>query len=277
MVAFQKNDWDDAYENGGNIAGSAEIRARWPDDAERYRSEAKAEFDVPYGPEERAKYDLFLPEGTPKGLFVFVHGGYWQSTDKSLWSHYATGAVNAGYAALLPSYTLCPEVTIAHITRMVAQAINQAAKTVDGPIILTGHSAGGHIVAELGTTTTALDKQTAARLTHIIPISGLFDLRPLVNTKLNDALKLTTESAALSSPALKMPLPHISLTAWVGSNERSEFLRQNALIANIWRGLGIRTEAVEEPDKHHFNVIDGLLDKDSTLMRIALGSTGTGA
>jgi hypothetical protein len=115
-----------------------------------------------------------------------------------------------------------------------------------------------------------LDKKTAARLTTVVPISGLFDLRPLLHTKLNDALKLTIDSAEQNSPAFKVPLPHIRLTAWVGGNERHEFLRQNALIANIWHGLGILTDVVEEPDKHHFNVIDGLLDKDSALMRTVL-------
>jgi acetyl esterase/lipase len=270
MVAFQKTDWNDAYENGSNIANSEEIKSRWPVDAASFRASAKGDLDVSYGPEERAKYDLFLPSAEPKGLFVFVHGGYWQSTDISMWSHYAKGAVESGYAALIPDYTLCPEVTIDQITQMVAQAINHAASKIDGPIMLTGHSAGGHIVAELGTTQTHLDKKTTARLTNIVPISGLFDLRPLIHTKLNDALKLTIDSAEQNSPAFKMPLPHIRLTAWVGGNERHEFLRQNALIANIWHGLGILTDAVEEPDKHHFNVIDGLLDKESALMRTVL-------
>lgn len=270
MVAFQITDWDSAYENGGNIAGSAEIISQWPIDATQFRKQAKGTLDVSYGPQERAKYDFFMPDETPKGLFVFVHGGYWQSTDKSMWSHYAKGAVEAGFAVLVPGYELCPHVTIDQITHMVAQAINQAAQNIAGPIILTGHSAGGHIVAELATTQTYLEKQVSARLTHIIPISGLFDLRPFLNTKLNEAMRLTGESAKTSSPALKSPLPHIRLTAWVGSNERSEFLRQNALIVNIWHGLGIVTEAIEEPDKHHFNVIDGLLDKNSALLRTAL-------
>ena len=32
---------------------------------------------IPYGPKERNRFDLFLPEAAPKGLLVFLHGGYW--------------------------------------------------------------------------------------------------------------------------------------------------------------------------------------------------------
>ena len=50
------------------------------------------------------------------------------------------------------------------------------------------------------------------------------------------------------------------LTCWVGGAERSEFVRQNALLASIWTGLGAATATVVEPDRHHFNILDGLMD-----------------
>jgi arylformamidase len=56
------------------------------------------------------------------------------------------------------------------------------------------------------------------------------------------------------------------VTCWVGAGERSEFIRQNALLANIWKGLGAETAVVEEPDKHHFNVLDGLEDPNHPLV-----------
>jgi hypothetical protein len=56
----------------------------------------------------------------------------------------------------------------------------------------------------------------------------------------------------------------------VGATERSEFIRQNALLANIWVGLGAATRAVVEADRHHFNVIDGLADPRHQLVRALL-------
>jgi arylformamidase len=65
-----------------------------------------------YGPGDRHAMDLFLPEGAPKGLVVFVHGGYWKAFDKSVWSHLAAGPLAHGFAVAMPSYTLCPDIRI---------------------------------------------------------------------------------------------------------------------------------------------------------------------
>jgi hypothetical protein len=69
---------------------------------------------------------------------------------------------------------------------------------------------------------------------------------------------------------LQQPIPNTRLTAWVGANERSEFLRQNRLLADMWHGLGANTQIIEEPDKHHFSVINGLEDQNSILMKTIL-------
>ena len=68
------------------------------------------------GTAPRNRFDLFLPEDAPKGLVVFVHGGYWVRFDKSYWSHLARGSVEHGYAVAMPSYTLCPQTRISGIT-----------------------------------------------------------------------------------------------------------------------------------------------------------------
>lgn len=270
ILNFPIVDWDNAYENGGNIANSNEMITQWPIQAEAFRKGANSQLDIQYGSSERMKYDLFLPKNTPYGLMVFVHGGYWQATDKSFWSHLAQGAIKNGWAVAITGYELCPTVTIAEIIAMTGKAIEHAANQIDGPIVLTGHSAGGHLVSSMVCQDTPLGKDTWSRIQHVVPISGLSDLRPLLKTKLNQALLLDMVSATHSSPALKLPLSGIRLTAWVGGGERSEFLRQNALLANIWHGLGANICAIEEPDRHHFNVVDGLTDQDSALMAIIM-------
>ena len=266
------SDWDDAYNNGGNIPNSADIMKSWPIKAQQFRKQSKYQIDIAYGTTPREKYDLFEPKSPSKGLFVFIHGGYWQSTDKSMWSHLAKGAVDAGWTGIIPGYELCPNVDIAAITQMMTKAICHAAEKVSGPIILTGHSAGGHLVAELVSKGTKFPKLASDRIEHVVPISGLFDLRPLLKTKLNTALQLTQQTAYKASPAFKEPIENTRLTAWVGGSERPEFLRQNALLPNIWLGLGAKTQAIEEPDRHHFNVIDGLTDQHSRLMKTILGT-----
>ena len=138
---------------------------------------------------------------------------------------------------------------------------------VSGPIRLSGHSAGGQIVTRLVSEGTALPDAVLDRIDRLMSISGVHDLRPLLKTAMNDIIGLDADEARAESPALLAPVRDVSLTCWVGANERSEFVRQNALLANVWRGLGLATEAVEEPDRHHFDVIDGLAEVASPIAR----------
>lgn len=270
MNGFTISDWDDAYENGRNIPNGSDWPGLWVSPAQEFRDQGRNRLDIPYGTSERAKYDLFLPEGAPKGLFVFVHGGYWVALDKSYWSHLAKGAVDSGWAVAIPSYDLCPTVSIAQITTMIGAAIDHAAGAVAGPIVLSGHSAGGHLVTAMMCEDSPLSKPTQKRLRHVVSISGLHDLRPLLRTNRNETLQMDMHSATAGSPSLQRPLPGVRMTAWVGGGERQEFLRQTQLLANVWYGLGCDTRAVTEPDRHHFNVIDGLADRGSPLTRAAL-------
>ena len=112
-----------------------------------------------------------------------------------------------------------------------------------------------------------------ARIRHTLSISGVHDLRPLLRTAMNATLKLDEAEAQRESPALLLPLPGMRLTCWVGAAERSEFIRQNALLANAWTGVGAQTASVQEPDRHHFNVIDGLREARSALTTALLGET----
>lgn len=274
MIEREISDWDDAYANAPNIAGGERWPAAWAAPAEEYRErmagDGLADLDIAYGEGARNRLDLFRPQGEPRGLVVFVHGGYWQRFDKSYWSHLAAGAVARGMAVAMPSYTLCPQAKIAEITREVGQAVSFAAARVAGPIFLAGHSAGGHLATRMICSDSPLAPDVLARVGRAVSISGVHDLRPLLKTRLNDALKLDETDAQAESPALLHPVPWARIICWVGAGERAEFIRQNALLANIWTGLGARTATVEEPDRHHFNVIDGLTDPEHALTRTLL-------
>lgn len=268
------SDWNDAYANGPNIPGGDRWPAAWVAPAQGYRdalaASGRARLDQPYGEAARQRYDLFLPEGSPKGLVVFVHGGFWRALDKSYWSHLANGAVARGFAVAMPSYTLAPAARISDIVTEVAQAITAAAAQVHGPLMLAGHSAGGQLVSRMIAAPSPLADAVRSRIRTVVSISGVHDLRPMLATAMNNDLRIDAAEAAAHSPALLVPLPGARLVCWVGASERAEFVRQNALLANIWTGLGLATCAVEEPDRHHFNVIDGLADPDHPMVEALL-------
>ena len=248
-------DMDDRFANGTYIKDAASFPPMWDAKAAAFRNGARAKLDIPYGARTREKLDLFLPVGLPKGLMVFIHGGYWMAFDKSTWSHLAAGAVAQGWAVAVPSYDLCPNVRISQITAQMQAAVAHAATLVYGPIRLTGHSAGGHLVARLA------GMDWGGRLQKVVPISAVTDLVPLMQTRMNTRLQLDLAEAEAESPQ-NSPKPDVPVTMWVGGDERPVFIEQSQDLAAKWHcGLHIAQ------GRHHFDVIAPLADPDSDLLR----------
>ena len=268
-------DWDDAYANSAHIPGADDYPPRWEKAAAAFRQEMDGRMEThAYGPGARNLLDLFRPEGAARGLAVFVHGGYWMRFEGRTWSHMARGALARGWAVAVPTYTLAPDIQISGITREVASAVHLAGEQVDGPIRLAGHSAGGHLVSRMICEDGPLPLDAAQRIEQVVSISGVHDLRPLRRTQLNATLCIGGDEALAESPALQEPREGARITCWVGADERPEFVRQNALLANIWTGLGAITREVVEPGRHHFDVVEGLEDPASPLVAAWLGEEG---
>lgn len=256
---------DDAYANGAYIEGAENYPQTWLDLAETFRHSHLSQADVAYGDGLRHVMDVFLPDGDPQGLFVFVHGGYWMAFDKSSWSHLAAGMLARGWAVVMPSYDLCPDVGIADITDQVAQAITKAANQIKGPIILSGHSAGGHLVARM-TCRGVLPDAVARRLQHVVPISPVVDLRPLLKTSMNEKFGLDLATATEESPVLCVDRQDAPVTVWVGGDERPAFLEQARWLAQAWD-----CGHVVDQGFHHYDVIDALADKNSAIVKALVG------
>ena len=253
-------DWNDAFQNGAYIDGAADYLDRWSASAAAFRdAHANRLLDQSYGPAPRNRYDLFRTPNA-KGTVIFVHGGYWHQLDKSYWSHLAAGPLAHGWNVAFPEYTLAPDARIAAITTEIAAAITTIA---DGPIRLTGHSAGGHLVSRMNCTDIAL----SADIQHTVSISGVHDLRPLIATDMNQTLRMDEQEAAAESPAFATAKPDTSITFWVGAAERPEFLRQNRIIAENWSRAGINATDHYAPNHHHFSVIEPLADPNSPLTK----------
>jgi acetyl esterase/lipase len=255
------------YANADVIPGGADYPPRWAAQAAAFRDSlgARARCGLRWGEEPRQTFDLFLPEGAPRGLVAFVHGGYWLAFDPSSWSHLAAGPLAQGWAVAMPGYTLAPEARIARITREAVRGVAAAAAMVpDGPLVLAGHSAGGHLVARLACADTPVP--FAGRLARVVPISPLSDLRPLMQTQMNERLRLDSVEALAESPALHRLRPGVDCTVWVGGQERPSFLWQARLLSEVW-DCPWHVAA----GRHHFDVIDDLADPDSLLVRSVLG------
>jgi arylformamidase len=259
-------DYETEYNNRARVPENPAIIAGWSRDAKAYREGHRARHKViPYGPGERNRIDLFSGDGAGT-IVVFIHGGYWQALDGSFFSHLAGGLNAHGIDVAVPSYDLCPAVSIAGITGEMRAAARELAK-LGRPLVVSGHSAGGHLAAcLLATDWRALDGSLPEGLvTAAYAISGLFDLRPLVKTSLNDALKLDDASAKAVSPLFWKSPAHGTLDAVVGGNESAEYLRQSRIIVDVWGGAGVATRFGTIPDANHFTAIAPLADPNSPM------------
>jgi len=259
-------DWDAAYLNSATVADPNDFLTAWAQAAATFRQGARGECDIAYGAHPRERFDLFLPDMAPKGLMAFVHGGYWKALGRESFSHLGAGALAHGWAVAMIGYPLCPEMRIAAIAGSVARGIGAAARRVAGPIALSGHSAGGHLAARMICADSALAPEVLARVRRVVGLSGVYDLRPLRRTAMNEILRIDAAEARAESPALLDPVGGVDVALWVGGGELPEFRRQTALLANVWTGLGARIEAAEAPGAHHYNIVDPLADPHSAMV-----------
>jgi arylformamidase len=258
-------DYEVEYNNRARVPEHPGLMAGWTRDAAAYR-EQQAPRVTSYGPGTRNTIDVFAGDGAG-AMVVFIHGGYWQAFDGSSFSHCARGLNAHGIDVAVPSYDLCPQVSVDTIIQQMRAATRELAR-LGKPLVISGHSAGGHLAAcMLATDWPALDASLPRDLViAAYAISGLFDLVPLVETSINKALGLDDESARVMSPLFWKPPAHGSLDAVVGERESAEYHRQSRSIADVWGAAGLPTRYGSIAGGNHFTAIAPLADPDSAMV-----------
>lgn len=247
-------DLEKEYNNRARVPENPAIIAAWGSDSAAYRK-AKPPRIIQYGPGEREAFDFF-PAGDGPAV-MYIHGGYWQAVHRSFHSIHARGLNELGVSVAVPSYDLCPNVRIGDIVEQIRAAVRMLNELTSAPVIVSGHSAGGHIAACM--------LATEASVPAAYAISGLFELAPLIPTSLNEKLGLDEAEAEALSP-LYWPAPEGKiLDAVVGGAESSEFLRQSDAIVRAWGEQGVETRYEEIEDANHFTVIAPLTDPNSAM------------
>lgn len=264
-------DYEAEYNNRRRVPEHPAILARWAEASRRVRENLGSELDVPYGARPRQRYDLFRPaqDDASGPLVVYLHGGYWQRGDRTEYSFVAEPFVSRGAMVAIPSYSLCPEVSVADIIAEVRTFLALVWHRLRRRPVVVGHSAGGHLTAAMLASDWAGEPGVPADLVRAgCAISGVFDLAPLIPTSLNEAMRLDDRSARAASPLQwRPPGAGSKLVAAVGGAESAEFLRQSRDIARLWSGAGVEAECLVVPDANHFTVLDELCRPDSVLLR----------
>jgi len=258
-------DYEVEYNNRARVPENPGLIAGWARDAAAYR-ERQVSRSIAYGPGGRNRIDFF-PGDDSGSIVVFVHGGYWQALDGSFFSHLARGLNAHGIGVAIPSYDLCPDVSIDQIVAQMRAATRELAR-LGRSLVISGHSAGGHLAAcMLATDWPAFDAELPEHpVIAAYTISGLFDLVPLVGTSINKAMHLDQATARAASPLFWTAPSRGSLDAVVGGNESAEYFRQSRAIAERWAAAGLATSFGTVAGANHFTAIAPLADPDSPMV-----------
>lgn len=255
-----------------------DVYALYDAESERSRKEFRCMLDLPYGRHERMTFDLF-PGRRDAPLAIFFHGGYWQSLDKQRFSFVAGALAARGFSVALPNYPLTPDVSLERCAAAAASSVpaifEALARLGAQPSVwlTSGHSAGGHLAICAGKAA-----RQAPHPTHfagMVPISGIFDLQPLVGTSLNRALKLTLARAARLGP-VNDDLPAVGYRILVGGDETEGFVGQAEKFSQKLTHAGRDATLERLAGRNHYTVLKDLLSADSSVIRVIEDLIGMG-
>jgi arylformamidase len=261
------------YNPRTTVPDTGDLLAEWPRRAALTRAQRPFIADIRTGEHRREVLDLYRA-GSAKGTFVFMHGGYWRAFSKLETSWVAEGFLDQGYSVALLNYPLCPEVTLAALIDSVKRSFVVLHKNVlndaeRGAIVVGGHSAGGYLAAAFVATDWTAHGLPPRPFHGAVPISGIFELAPLIPTSMNEAIRLDAASAASLSLTTAEPRTPVKMAFVVGGDESEEFHRQSETMACAWAALD--PKVVDIASANHFTVIDGLARPGSELNGIVVG------
>jgi arylformamidase len=275
-MSFDDRSWCEAEYNPRLIvADAADYAPKWVEWAKASRDQYPFDADLRYGPHPRETIDIFHAE-EPKATLVFIHGGYWRVHSKDVFSWVVDALIAKAVSVAVINYPLCPEVRIGDIVGSCRKAIadlwhHHLSATEKANMVVSGHSAGGYLTAAMFATDWRDHGLPATPFVGGVPISGVFDVRPLIMTTINEQAQITAESATALNLLAQQPLVDAPLVPIYGALESSEFRRQSEAIAKVWP----RTEtAIGVSDRHHFNIVESIKEPSTPVYDAILRLAG---
>ncbi len=277
---FDAPDWrkmsqeerDSGLNNSLAVSGSADITAGWEQRSAAMRKQHSSHLDLRYGPRERNRID-FLKAADKAPTLLFIHGGYWQTRAKEVFTVFAEGPMAHGINVALIGYTLAPDATLDQIVAEIHQGIDFLAGQLPAlgadsrGIVVSGWSAGGHL------TSMALSHP---KVSAGMAISGIYDLEPIRHSYLNVKLQLDEAMSRRNSPMAQADGATKPLSLVVGGAELPLLRKQTADFAGHRARYGLPVTYEEIPGANHFTVMNEMRSpkgRITTLVRELLERT----
>ncbi len=236
-----------------------------------------ATLDQAYGLHRLQRFDVYAPAGAQAApVLVFWHGGGWTNGYRE-WVRFMAPHVTAlGLVLVAPSYRLVTEQAFpASVDDAVALLahLQQALPTWGGSprrLLLSGHSAGGHLAA-----LTALRRNAWTRfgladdlVGACLPISGIMDLhdaQPAPGSLEERIYTTVLRGLDASQDAVFSPLywcagNTVPFDLSLGQNDSARVQRSNRRLLPLLQAQPSPSRLTEEPGLDHFQTHLGLRD-----------------
>lgn len=272
-MGYAPDELDRQYNARASVPDCLPYLQEYADYSAQARRQVAGELGVPYGSHADETLDIF-PAAGPAPVYLFIHGGYWRALSKDDSAFMAPAFVRQGVTVVAVNYSLSPGASLPLIVDQCRRALAWVHHNIDRyggdpeRIHVSGSSAGGHLAGML----LAPGWQGALGLPDGVihsasPISGLFDLRPLVRTHVNAWVRMDGRVARTLSPVFHLPSAACPLLLAWGEHETDEFKRQSDLYAQAWTAHGYPLRTLEVEGVNHFNILMQLRHAESALSR----------
>ena len=224
---------------------------------------------ISYGDSEKQKFDIYYPSDSiankQQTVIVIIHGGRWQAGYKEIHAFMSKYLPEAGYTNVLIGHGLAPNITLQGIIDEINNGIDYVCNYFPkSNIVIMGYSSGAYL-----SVSAACNK--SLNIKGIIPISGVYDLRPFAKTSFNVALQLTEAEATRLSLHRELSIPaYIKTLILVGEDESPAFIKQNK---DLFGELKTNNENVEFrilKDEDHFSIVENFNVKDHPVVQEVL-------
>ena len=251
----------DGYDLDSSTPAAIELQNDYARRSEEAARNPGAKLDLAYGSHERHRLDVFSA-GPQAPVLVFFHGGYWMFGSKDSRRFPATEWNARGVSWVVVNYRLMPEHTLTEAITDARAAVAWLSNNADdlgldpSRLHLTGNSAGAHLAAMAAAADWRNDGNRPDGIASLSVVSGLFDLEPLINSKVNDGLALTADAAFAASPIHHLPDSGPQVTVCFGGAETQAFADQSLAYAKACRENGNEVTLFDSPGANHFEIIN---------------------
>jgi arylformamidase len=279
---YTRDELDWQYDHSKRFPNTAEFNQERQDMSDRARAALDCRLDVPYGPGEMEKLDVFPAGGANNPCVVFLHGGAWTRGSKDNYGFPAETFTKLGVTWIANDFDNIPPNTLDGMVEQNRRAIawiwnNAGDLGIDRERIhVAGHSSGGHLSGMMLVTDWTEWGLPADAVKSVTCLSGMYDMAPILLSYRNKYVKLDEASAKRNSAILNIPTgrPVPNLVIGCSEHDTAEFHRQPLDFLAAWKAAGHDGAWIEIMGCHHFTGSYAYNDVDNELVTLMCKNIG---